>query len=793
MSRTSARTTASSVSERLVQSPALVLAIVTALSFPILEILLDGERATQFARDVFDGDLPGLVALRGDWIQHGISFWDPHLTGGNAALAQFALPPTTPDFLLSFAIPLFAAYTIAYAAIIWLAGYGMVRFLHDSIGLGSPAALLGGILYAFSFWHYIHGFAIPLLPLTLWLTDRWADAADGRGRYTMALILLATFGLYTGLLQLQLLVAAVQGAYLLATRWHGRRTIRLIGRYVGIWATALLLFAPVLITQLVALGASHRAVWDLYELYDAAPIAALRRTISLFGSAIIGVPVDGLTTGTAEYSGTFFLGGLGLALAVLGAIYGRHDPRTRFLVVLSVSIPVIYLVALLATPIQAAIPLVNSFQFIRVSHLLPFALVGTAAIGADLVLSGRWRDLSVGWGTRLVLAGSIVALAVQAGFAASQAIELGSAPWLLASLAIALGLLVGTASLWITRRMRPHESISSVLVLLVLVMVVGERMLFVRAERGLHAGLGTYAEAMGIDPAMAFIADQPNDGFHRTLAAGTTSNWMLVAGLDETGGYQSIYPLTYHALFGALTDPYLRTDPEKYRYFHEWGNRAAVYGPDLDLELLDLMGVRWVYAKAMDLDGPQLAPAFRSGQVTVYENASVFPRAFVVSRLRPFASAEALLTGLADAGRDELLTTGFVLATDMPAAIPEGRGTGQGATIVRYSPDRVQIEATSDSGGFLVLTDTNAPGWTASVDGVDTPILPVDLAYRAVAVPPGNSTVVFTYQPWFTYLGLALAGGTAVFVGVWGLLVIPLSRRRDGARSSGARTDPNPR
>jgi hypothetical protein len=357
-----------------------------------------------------------------------------------------------------------------------------------------------------------------------------------------------------------------------------------------------------------------------------------------------------------------------------------------------------------------------------------------------------------------------------------------------------VAILTGVATaIWVLKvGMRsPRVLGSSVLVLLLLTAVAGERMLFVRAERGLGSGLGTYEEQMRIDPAMAFIAGRSNPGLHRTLAAGTTSNRMLVAGLDETGGYQSTYPRTYHALFGGLTDPYLRTDPDRYRYFHGWGNRAAVFGPGLDSELLDLMGVRWVYADRMDLDAPGLTPVFRSGPITVYENASVFPRAFVVSRLRPFESTEALLEGLVESDRDELLSTGFVLAQGLSGPVPDDSGDPEegdpedSATITEYAPDRVEIQATSGSGGYLVLTDTAAPGWRASVDGVDTPILTVDLAYRAVAVPSGSSTVTFTYRPWFTYVGLVSSAGAVVLLVLWGLLGTTfVSRRRGGERSS---------
>jgi uncharacterized membrane protein YfhO len=84
------------------------------------------------------------------------------------------------------------------------------------------------------------------------------------------------------------------------------------------------------------------------------------------------------------------------------------------------------------------------------------------------------------------------------------------------------------------------------------------------------------------------------------------------------------------------------------------------------------------------------------------------------------------------------------------------------AVIREYSPERIVIEVNASSAGFLILTDAWYPGWRAAVNGAETPIYRADVMFRAVSVPAGESTVVFTYYP--TNWNLALFIGVAAWL-----------------------------
>lgn len=77
-----------------------------------------------------------------------------------------------------------------------------------------------------------------------------------------------------------------------------------------------------------------------------------------------------------------------------------------------------------------------------------------------------------------------------------------------------------------------------------------------------------------------------------------------------------------------------------------------------------------------------------------------------------------------------------------------------------YEETLVTLRVNSRAPAYLVLKDSFYPGWEASVNGAPTPIYRANLVFRAVAVPAGESAVVFRFEPtlWRTalYIGIAL-------------------------------------
>ena len=105
--------------------------------------------------------------------------------------------------------------------------------------------------------------------------------------------------------------------------------------------------------------------------------------------------------------------------------------------------------------------------------------------------------------------------------------------------------------------------------------------------------------------------------------------------------------------------------------------------------------------------------------------------------------------------------------------LPRARLAGQSAPVMltQQGPDRVRLSWTSPRAGRLVLADTNAAGWAATLDGHAVPIQAYGGSLRALDIPTaGPHRAEFVYAPEAWRLGLyvsllTLSGlcGTAAF------------------------------
>lgn len=159
-----------------------------------------------------------------------------------------------------------------------------------------------------------------------------------------------------------------------------------------------------------------------------------------------------------------------------------------------------------------------------------------------------------------------------------------------------------------------------------------------------------------------------------------------------------------------------------------------------------------------------------SGDVKIYENLDVLPRAFLAGQAIWASDDEDALNKLLAADLDPSKQV-VLSGSDRLENWGSGSITGK-AIITCYQPERVEIEVQANEKGWLVLADAFYPGWEAFVDDVATPIYRADLLFRAVPIDSGSRKVVFTFQPSSVRIGVALSGAACLLCLI--LLVISL-------------------
>jgi hypothetical protein len=164
-------------------------------------------------------------------------------------------------------------------------------------------------------------------------------------------------------------------------------------------------------------------------------------------------------------------------------------------------------------------------------------------------------------------------------------------------------------------------------------------------------------------------------------------------------------------------------------------------------------------------------PFKRSGDIHIYRDKEVPPRAVLVHRVEVEKDELTVYRKMESAGFNigETVIVEAPLPSGFTAPEKKTAAAVEGAKIVRYQPNLVEIETRAASAAVLVLSDTLHPGWSATVDGQEVPMVHANRVMRAVPVPGGIHTVTMRYLPRAFVLGailscLSLLGLIAAFV-----------------------------
>lgn len=190
-----------------------------------------------------------------------------------------------------------------------------------------------------------------------------------------------------------------------------------------------------------------------------------------------------------------------------------------------------------------------------------------------------------------------------------------------------------------------------------------------------------------------------------------------------------------------------------------------------DSPLVDLLNVRHIliYAALPPPQAPGLRLTGAADNHAVYENISALPRFFLVGRAIRVPSLEAARSALADPSFAP--ATGVIV--EEPVELPAVPAPGYPPVrVLRYEPERVELETDSPAAAILVSSEAAFPGWRALLDGAENRILTVNAGFRGMRVPAGRHRITWVFEP------APLLWGAAVSLAALALLW-PAYRRRN--------------
>ena len=730
-----------------------------------------------------------------------IPHWNPYIFGGLPFVAAMHGDIFYPTAWLRWFLPVDTAMNLGFALHIVLAGWLMYGFLR-ALRLSWTGALVGGVAYELtgivaslvSPGHDGKLFVSALTPLLLMALVR--GIRDGR-MWGYGLAALAT-GLAMLSPQYQmayymLVAGGIWTLYLVffdPDRPAGRRWWLPLGWSLGAVLLGIAIAAIQLLPFLAYVPFSPRAAggastgWQ-YATQFAMPVEEIFTTVlPQFNGVLSNYWGQNFFKSHTEY-----LGAVVVLLAAVG-IFSRPRERRPWRTALGVIALLFLLVAFGAhTPFYRVwyevMPMMKKVRAEGMAFFLPALVVAAfAGIGADR-LGRREASLLPLWiaagvlGLFALIGGAGGLLEVTTSLAQPQLVDraIANGPALQSgAIRLLAFVLAGTLVLWAVGSGRMAGWIAAA----ALAITVGadlwsiDRMFF----QYLPPASVTFAD----DSITSYLHKVPMP--YRVLEFG---------GEAAIGPPGQEVPLKRFAVYGASIlmayniPQVLGYHGQELRFYDDLLGGKNIWPNQLNSNVQDLLAAGYLVTTAdqpipgyhkvlgpVPTNSPQRAPGVlyqrdtMPAYVRMVPGAAKVPEDQIVPTILNARFPTNLLLLLPDTSSAQVQPLGQVLPP--PAAVT--------ARIEQWSPSGMRVDLTgSDTRPtWLLVSQSWAPDWSATVDGKDTPVYRGDMALITVPVPPGAHSVEFRYEP--RVYGRARAISFAALLATMVLLAGGIRKRR---------------
>lgn len=246
-------------------------------------------------------------------------------------------------------------------------------------------------------------------------------------------------------------------------------------------------------------------------------------------------------------------------------------------------------------------------------------------------------------------------------------------------------------------------------------------------------------------------------------------NFNSYYGLFSPDGYDALFSLRYGELLrtqmteGKITSQISRTDAD----IKEASERENVFDNWYRQRLLSLLGVRYIIesktgdGKDWNTDKNRFPEnsfqqIWEDEKFKIWEYKEALPRVFMVHDFLIEPDPQKIVNHLFERNFD---LRGKIILEEEPRIRPNNQGVfaKDKIDLVKYSPNKIELNTDSFESSLLFLSDNYYSGWKALIDGKEEKILRSDYSFRAVPLPSGKHNVIFSYEPKIFFLSLKIS------------------------------------
>ncbi len=666
--------------------------------------------------------------------------WNPYSMSGAPNIANFQSGVFYPFNILFFLFSFEYSWSLIIMFEPILAGIFLYLYLRN-LKIDEYSSFTGGLIFAFSGffvtwleWGTVLHSAL-WLPLILLSIDEISFCLPRNEKFSILnfkfskyfiwciiLIFSIASSFFAGHLQTFFYIFLLSLIYLLVRVYENKRRFKLLFVFfltsIPVIIITLIQSVPTLKFILLSGRSLDQSVWQKEGWF-----VPYQHLIQFFAPDFFGNPTTLNYWGIWNYGElTGYAGITALILSLFALIYRRDKKVLFYGLVLLTSLVFTTSNFISKLPYVLNIPFISTAQPTRLLFIAGFSISVLAALGLNfLIEKGRFRQIII----PVVVVGSFFALLFISTFVGKifhanlENLVIAKRNILFPGLIFVLSAVVLFCIPIVGKKIKPFF-----LIFLILIIVMD---LFRFSWK-----FNTFSKPEYLYPetrSLNYI--QKNIGEMRIATSDPRimpPNFSIMHEIQSAEGYDPLYLERYAEFISAIN----RDKPDINPPF---GFNRIIRIENYSSSLIDLLGIKYVLSMS-DLNVKGFSLVMEDGQIKVYENKEVLPKAFFVDNLI-FASSK-------QEAIDLMFKKDF---NPSKTAITEERIAGSiskgNARIIKYSPEEVHIETENANRGFLVLTDSFYPTWHAMINDQDVKIYRTDFNFRGIFVPKGKQIVVF--------------------------------------------------